>query len=503
MKTMKMALMAGAAVAVSAAAAHADELSDLKAQVEALNTRMAAMETAPSVPTGYQLLAISKGEALQVPGMLGSDRDRVVNNNATIISVMPTADAPAGTTISWSGYVRAAVVYAGHQGNATLKLTYTDPDGKTSPQEFTLNKGKENEVTYTDGKIKYSNLSDDDWDVRARGQLKVVATTDTAVGEVGVELKMRADFNGNGSGDAYMKTAWGYWAMTPELTFGGGYTGSLGNIGYGYDGACTCYYTDNADLGFDPGDTTQLRLSYASGPFSMAVALEDSGLNNGFGNDNSYYNGNNLGVAGELKYSGDAFSGEISGVYRTVNADDYTAFNPILSAVTQGNVDSLWQIGAGVGFNLGDIASISLAAALGSGPYTDVNNNGTITAAFPVQNNWWGVTGLASANLSDSVHAEVGAGYKNRQTDGHTYDATDIGADTLKTSGTDYSTWGVLGGVYYTPVDQLTIGLEGEWYTTQTSNSWKISGGQLDTYKLNFDTSTDNWTVDLVSVWRF
>ena len=44
-----------------------------------------------------------------------------------------------------------------------------------------------------------------------------------------------------------MKTAWGYWAMTPELTFGGGYAGSLGNIGYGYDGACTCYYTDNAD----------------------------------------------------------------------------------------------------------------------------------------------------------------------------------------------------------------------------------------------------------------
>ena len=71
--------------------AHADELTDLKSQVEALNARVAAMESAPSVPTGYQLLAISKGEAAQVPGMLGSDRDRVVDNNATIISVMPTA----------------------------------------------------------------------------------------------------------------------------------------------------------------------------------------------------------------------------------------------------------------------------------------------------------------------------------------------------------------------------------------------------------------------------
>ena len=504
MKTMKMALMAGAAVAVSAAAAHADELSDLKAQVESLNARMAAMETAPSVPTGYQLLAISKGEAAQIPGMLGSDRDRVIDKSATVISVMPTADAPAGTTISWSGYVRAAVVYAGHQGNATLKLTYTDPDGKTSPQEFTLNKGKENEVTYTDGKIKYSNLSDDDWDVRARGQLKVVATTDTAVGEVGVELKMRADFNGNGSGDAYMKTAWGYWAMTPELTFGGGYSGSLGNIGYGYDGACTCYYTDNADLGFDPGDTTQLRLSYASGPFSMAVALEDSGLNNGFGNDNSYYNGNNLGVAGELKYSGDAFSGEISGVYRTVNADDYT--QSIGSGVYKANIDSLWQVGAGVGFNLGDIASISLAAALGSGPYNEVNSSGTIIDSYPVQNDWWGVTGLASANLSDSVHAEVGAGYKHRETDSHDFLSSPLdNADSWKSSGIDYNTWGILGGVYYTPVDQLTIGLEGEWYTKEAKQSVKntTSGSESSGYKWSLDASTDNWTVDLVSVWRF
>ena len=100
MKNVKMALLAGAAIAASAAAAHADELQDLKAQVEALNARVASMEAAPSVPTGYQLLAISKGEAAQVPGMMGSDRDRVTNDRATIISVMPTADAPAGTTNS-------------------------------------------------------------------------------------------------------------------------------------------------------------------------------------------------------------------------------------------------------------------------------------------------------------------------------------------------------------------------------------------------------------------
>jgi len=493
MKTMKMALMAGAAIAVSAAAAHADELADMKAQIEALNARVAAMETAPSVPAGYQLLAVSKGEALQVPGMMGSDRDRVVNPNATIISVMPTADAPAGTTISWSGYVRAAVIYAGQDDELSLKRYYTNQAGGYSK--------------YTS--ISLSSNSDDDWDVKSRGQLRVVATTDTAVGEVGVELKLRGDFNGNGTADVYMKTAWGYWAMTPELTFGGGYAGSLGNIGYGYDGACTCYYTDNADVGFDPGDTTQLRLSYASGPFSMAVALEDSGFNNGFGNDNNYVNGQNLGVAGEIKYSGDAFSGEISGVYRSVNDDNYNLFYSSGDLAFAANVDNLWQVGAGVGFNLGDIASLSLAAALGSGPFEKVNSSGDIYAAYPVQNDWWGVSGLASANLSDSVHAEVAVGYKHREGDGFTGAVdTSTGStagDQWKYSGFDWNQFAVLGGVYYTPVDQLTIGLEGEWYTTENSISRKgVAGNALEEgLKDTLDLNQDNWSVDLVSVWRF
>jgi hypothetical protein len=485
---MKMALLAGAAVAVSAAAAHADELSDMKAQIEALNARMAAMETAPSVPAGYQLLAVSKGEALQVPGLGDSDRDRVTNSRATIISVMPTADAPAGTTISWSGYVRAAVIYEGAEENETVKVYETDADGNKELLE----------------KFDYSGNTDDDWDVKSRGQLRVVATTDTAVGEVGVELKMRADLNGNGTSDVYMKTAWGYWAMTPELTFGVGYAGSLGNIGYGYDGACTCYYTDNADVGFDPGDTTQLRLSYASGPFSMGIALEDASLKG------DSVSGNNLGAAGEIKYSGDAFSGEISGVYRSVNADDYggsdTYFSDI-SAATElfydPDMESLWQVGVGVGFSLGDIASLSLAAAMGSGPLQLVDSSGDIYADYAVTNDWWGISGLASANLSDTVHAEVGLGYKDRQGDDYTLDNED-GDAVAKFSGFDYNTWAILGGVYYTPVDQLTIGLEGEWYTTEISQDLKGADGTVvEDISANLDKTTDNWSVDLVSVWRF
>ncbi len=51
MKMIKMALLGGAALAVTTAAAKADDLSALKAQIESLNARVAQMEAAPAVPS--------------------------------------------------------------------------------------------------------------------------------------------------------------------------------------------------------------------------------------------------------------------------------------------------------------------------------------------------------------------------------------------------------------------------------------------------------------------
>ena len=388
MKTMKVALLATAALAAVSVSARADDTAAIKAQLEALTARIAQLEAAPAVPVGFSLLTVSEGTQTVVPGLEVLNKDRAgAGDKATIIGVLPTADAPASTTIEWSGYVRAAIVY----------------------------------VDYGD------NTSEDaDIDVYARGQLKVVGKTDTAVGEVGVQMRMRADFDGqviSGYGygktnDVYMKEAWGWWAMTPELTLGGGHTGSLGNIGYGYDGACNCYYTDNADVAFDPGDTSQMRLSYASGPISAAVALEDaSGTGAFWGNYNA------LGVAAEVKYSGDSFNGEISGIWRE-------GYN---------NTDDSYRVGAGVGFSLGYIASISIGAQMGS----DV-----------IDVDFWGASILASMNLSDTSHIEVAYGHK--------------AYDDHPTFG-DYDVDAFLVGLYYDPVDQLTIGVEAEYIDDESN----------------------------------
>ena len=362
MRSIKTVLLCGAALAGLSLQAQADDLSALKNEIEKLNSRLAQLEVAPALPADAALVTISKGAAPVVPGL--AETDPGYGDTATVISVRPTADAPASTTITWSGYAKAGVIYV-------------DNDD-----------------------------SDNDVDVKARGDLKVVGQTDTSVGQVGALVKIRADFDGNGTVDAYGKEAWGWWAMTPELTLGGGYSGSLGNVGYGYDGACSCYYTDNADVAMNPGDTTQLRLTYASGPFTMAVALEDASEDEGA----SYPN--ELGAAGEIKYAGDVIGGEISGVWRDGGDAD----------------EDLYQVGGGLSFSLASMASISAGAAYGQ------QHDGET---------YWVASALASASLNDAIHAEVAYGHRNYE------DSDDVNA--------------VLGGIYYDPVSQLTIGVEGEW----------------------------------------
>ena len=424
MKTMKVALLATAALAAVSVSARADDTAAIKAQLEALTARIAQLEAAPAVPIGFSLLTISEGPATQVPGLDGfSKQDTGYGDKATIIGIMPTADVPASTTIEWSGYVRAAIVYS----------------------SYNTDYGSEDNTS-------------DSIDVFARGQLKVVGKTDTAVGEVGARIQLRGqDFLLDTKSPVTMNEAWGWWAMTPELTLGGGYTGSLGNIGYGYDGACSCYYTDNADVYTNPGDTVQMRLSWASGPLGFAVAIEDADGGNAFstGSKNgSTYGDDGLGVAAKLSYKGDTVSGEIGAAWREHADRAIVPYGP--TTFTTGDATDSYVIGAGLGFSLGDMASLSLAANYGQTIYD---------ATF------WDVNGLLSANLSDAIHGELGAGYK-------TYD--------ISNGIPDRDIWSVMGGLYYEPVSQLTIGLEAEYANVD-------QGGYDD----------EALTVDVVTVYRF
>ena len=200
----------------------------------------------------------------------------------------------------------------------------------------------------------------------------------------------------------------------------------------------------------NPGDASQIRLSYASGPMSMAIALEDSDVDG---------NSGDLAVAGEIAYSGDAFSGEISGIYWQNDNDNGYAY-----------YGDGWQVGVGGSAALGDVLSLSVAAAIGENSYTG---------------GYWLISGLASAQMTDQVHAEIGASYL-AYTDGSS-------GSWGPYSGSD-SVLEALAGIYYEPVSQLTFGLEGE-YTNLADASY---------YNADLYTNGDGfWTFDFVSVWRF
>ena len=99
MKTMKVALLATAALAAVSVSARADDTAAIKAQLEALTARIAQLEAAPAVPVGYSLLTISEGQAMTVPGLEVLNKDAAgYADKATIIGIMPTADVPASTT---------------------------------------------------------------------------------------------------------------------------------------------------------------------------------------------------------------------------------------------------------------------------------------------------------------------------------------------------------------------------------------------------------------------
>jgi len=313
MKVMKLALLGAAAVAAVSVSARADDLSDLKAQIEALNGRISQLESAPAVPAGYQLMTLTEAPKILAPGV------ELDNEMPTVktIGILPTADVPASTNIQWDGYVRAAIYYAEDRS--------------------------------------YSDDAYDDADVvfKSRARLNLTATTDTAVGEVGAFIRFEVNSEGHflnaagisSDGDGYSGTAeiirwYGWWKITPEVSLLGGYTESIGKVALGM-GACTCNYVGYVGTTEGQDDSTQFQLRYDSGPISAAIAVENHDTTD---EDSDYA------VAASLAWKGDTVSGKIAGV---VTEEDGL-----------GSDDTAWEVGAGITFGL-DMITVTAMAGLG------------------------------------------------------------------------------------------------------------------------------------------
>jgi hypothetical protein len=441
MNVLKLALLGTAAVAAVSVSARADDLSDMKAQIEALNSRIASLESTPSVPAGYQLLSVSEVDAIIIPSI---EADKEYGKKATNIGILPTADVPASTNIQWSGFVRAGIGYRSRRDSSTTTVLPT----VLVPVAVTTNNS---EVTAGNAVLGRLPARIKAVDVVSRAGIKVVGTTDTAVGEVGVRVALLATQEGwpgtNRSHDSSVATDgyWGWWKMTPELTLAGGVDGSLANSSNAFDNRCTCAYIQTGGA-FGHDDPTQIRLSYASGPISFAVALEDEA---------NFSNKSAFGVAGEMKYAGDTVGFDLN-----VGFWDSKDTDPDLS-------DTLWTVNAGANMALGDIASLGVAIGVGEDKHLKGNFDQYAKASV-----FMGFT------LSDAVSAELGGAYTDYKGNSSEYV---IGA-----------------GLYYTPVSQLTLGMEASYGKAKNvAVDYNALGTILER------NSAKESRADIIAVWRF
>ncbi len=303
MKMMKVALLGGAALAVTSVGAFADELSNLKSSMESVG-----------------------------------------------VVATPVADAPEGTTITWGGQIRQALTYQTDDGVLT-----TTAGGSVATQDgFDLASG--------------------------RVRLWVDATTPTSVGDVDLHIRFnQSQFQGNGLGAVNINEYWGTWHMTPELSFSGGGMGNGADFGQGE----TFGNTVGLNGSFITTDE-QLRLSYASGPISFFVAVDDGadlGANPGLLDETPDFHAN-------FGWAGDMFSLGLGAMFQMNGA---------------AGVSDDFQVAGNITMNLGDAAKLWLAGAVG-----DDNSGGV--------GDYFGVAGGIGANITEATWIELTGGYKDTDT---------------------------------------------------------------------------------------
>ena len=282
-KWLRRALLGGAALSVMATGAQADELTALKAQLEALQSRVSQLESqpAPTLPEGTKLLTVRKGQGTYSNLAALPARDRLQDHQGYTIAITPTADMPAPVSeVTVSGEIRARMIWDSY-----------DIDGDDS-NYIDLSADDSNNTS------EHVDAEDDDFSITTRARLRVDGRTETAIGEIGGTIRLEAtrdavrdgttddDLTGGpgSGGDAFLNIGWGYWQMTPNLQLGAGYWDSLAAIQAGWD-----WNGEPSLVGLRAGPTnhsvSQFRLTYSSGGLTAAISLEDNDLDDRFEND--------------------------------------------------------------------------------------------------------------------------------------------------------------------------------------------------------------------------
>ena len=452
-KWLRRALLGGVALTVAGTAgARADELSDLKSQLEALQSRVNTLEQQPAqasnLPPGASFVTFEHGSRMD---FVAQDRasDRVNQNDDAgfTIAITPSADMPAPVAeIVVYGYVKGDVIY--------------DLEGNFNKYSFSM-----------PGADRFNEEDDQFVFLHAnQSRFGIKSKVDTAVGQIRSRIEMDffcvGDSGGEdnelsqGIGSTYcprLRQAYGEWDMTPNWTLLVGQTDQIETLGI-----IGVTLVDNfGDAGINGGTRfAQMRVTYHDGPLTWAVAMErpeeaSDTLIPGFGSFLQYdiAGGHQLIVAGGVS---------------DVNSDPLNQENDNDHKIG-------WVVGAGANVNLADIATLTVGAQYTEGLATrwmnqldssravceNVNvienandvgipdgcanfDDGTLQRA-------WGITGGLTFNVNDTTSINLEAGY-----------AQNIDAEENELLTVD-NVVTVHGNILWQPVKQMRLGWEAMW----------------------------------------
>ena len=202
-KWLRRALLGGVAVSVMATGAQAEDLNDLKAQIEALQSRVNELETQQAqAPANNSGISFRRGDALADWNTDRAQEGQMPAERGMTIAITPTADVPAPVTeVTVSGYVKGDFIWDFDQ---SLGTTFTSGVG--------IDQRDQKDVHFS------THAQQTRFRIRSR--------TDTAIGQI--RTLIEGHFFGAGLGFG-LRHAWGEWDMTPNWTLG---IGRFWRLGY-------------------------------------------------------------------------------------------------------------------------------------------------------------------------------------------------------------------------------------------------------------------------------
>lgn len=433
-KWLRRALLGGVAVSVMATGAQADELTALKAQLEALQSRVNSLEAqpAPAAPAGASYLTFERGQGGNANWGNASKVDSVnqSQNRGFTIGITPTADLPAPVAeVTVYGYVKGDVIY--------------DVDDDLFTRSFS-----------GVGSALPLAGSNDQFRMHAnQSRFGIKSKVDTAIGQI--RTRLEGDFEGApyGTNSAFrLRHAYGEWDMTPNWTLLIGrywFIGSLLPIGIStVDFAGTLWtYTRNE----------QIRLTYHDGPITFAFGIDEGQFRTNTATPN---------FAAYFQY-------DAAGGHQFVAAAEVGDWdNPAVASAV--NNATAWMVSAGLNLNLGDIASLTAAAVYGEGLYRRYCLAGqlatpTHTAGGNAFEAWCTLIGV-SFSLSETL--TFNAAWDHGDIEDSVSGLTGVFSD-------DYNS--VRANIIWQPVKQMRWGWEVIYADFDTNR-----GGNIDTVRAQF-----------------